>query len=520
VAGKSVEYWLGKVERQLRKEGLTPGSIRRYLRVTRCFLLHLQKQKRELRSVTPFDLQRYLRAQWQRFKRRHRRPPLCDVGTWRSHHTGVIYRLLRLAQHQWPPPSPDELLLQEFTAYLSARGISTKVVRRYCLHAGFFLEYVRDRGLRVRCVTPDDVRAYFRVALQTSRRDRPGRTRSIRSWRNTTRWAVHGILRFVQGQWPPHPAPPASCLRFQKHLEDSGYCKQAIRHRVRVAQHFLVHLEKRGTPLSATGPADIANFVRTRLVRYRSRRGRVPSDLIGWRRNYTGAIHNFLRLTHPAWCSPPPPTDAAGQFRATVFEGYERWLVDVRGLAAATLQKNGREARTILSWLGAERSNRGSLRRLNVDDVDAYLAWRLPPLRRGSLHGICESFRSFLRYLHAVGSIDRDLGDEVKGPISYHNDEISRAFSQEQVAALLSVAASDRSPKGRRDYAMLLLLATYGVRAGEIVHLRLDDIDWRADRIRLLHSKTGVESYVPLLTPIGTALLQYLQKGRPQTFHR
>ena len=201
-------------------------------------------------------------------------------------------------------------------------------------------------------------------------------------------------------------------------------------------------------------------------------------------------------------------------------EGYNHWLVDVRGLAVATLKKNGHEARTFLSWLDPERANRRALRRLSVSDVDAYLSWRLPPLRRGGLHGVCSGLRSLLQYLHRAGLIGRDLAGEVKGPISYHNDEIPRAFTQEQIAALLSVTAGDRTPKGRRDYAMFLLLATYGLRAGEIVRLRLDDMDWRADRVRILHSKTGVESFLPLLANVGNALLEYIQKGRPQTPHR
>lgn len=73
---------------------------------------------------------------------------------------------------------------------------------------------------------------------------------------------------------------------------------------------------------------------------------------------------------------------------------------------------------------------------------------------------------------------------------------------------------------GLRDYAVLLLLATYGLRATEVVTLRLEDIDWRRDVIRVRHSKTGTHSELPLLREVGEAVLRYLRKGRPRNGHR
>ena len=61
------------------------------------------------------------------------------------------------------------------------------------------------------------------------------------------------------------------------------------------------------------------------------------------------------------------------------------------------------------------------------------------------------------------------------------------------------------------------LLSTYGLRAGEITHLRFDDIDWRAETLRIRHSKTGAQSLLPLMEPVGEALIDYLRHGRPKT---
>ena len=73
---------------------------------------------------------------------------------------------------------------------------------------------------------------------------------------------------------------------------------------------------------------------------------------------------------------------------------------------------------------------------------------------------------------------------------------------------------------GMRDYAILMLLAAYGLRAGEIVRLRLEDIDWRRDILRVRHSKTGAYSELPLLREVGESVLRYLQKARPRSVHR
>jgi len=70
---------------------------------------------------------------------------------------------------------------------------------------------------------------------------------------------------------------------------------------------------------------------------------------------------------------------------------------------------------------------------------------------------------------------------------------------------------------GYRDYTILLLLSTYGLRDGEIKRLRLEDIDWRAETLHIRHSKTGANSQLPLLREVGEALLDYLRHGRPKT---
>ena len=121
-----------------------------------------------------------------------------------------------------------------------------------------------------------------------------------------------------------------------------------------------------------------------------------------------------------------------------------RWLTDVQGLSAGTLCKNGDAARVFLRWLH-EHADVTSLRRLSVNNLDAYLTWRLPDLRRATRMGICRCLRSFLRYLHAAKLIDRDLAAAVSSPSLYRFEDIPRAFTESQIEAVLATTRRDRS---------------------------------------------------------------------------
>lgn len=87
----------------------------------------------------------------------------------------------------------------------------------------------------------------------------------------------------------------------------------------------------------------------------------------------------------------------------------------------------------------------------------------------------------------------------------------------EDIEQILQCSRQTRSSIGRRDYAMLLMLVTYGLRGGELVSLRLDDIDWRNEVLRVRHSKTNTYTELPLLKAPAAALLNYLRHGRPKT---
>lgn len=224
----------------------------------------------------------------------------------------------------------------------------------------------------------------------------------------------------------------------------------------------------------------------------------------------------LLRLVH-GQRTPAPRSGTIAEFLdREVCQQYEQWMHGVRGLAAETMRGRSAEARRFLCWLG-ERSNRQKLAHITISDIDKYQMCQPSSQRRVTLKRRATDLRCFLRFLYATGQIVRDLAASVISPTVYAFENIPSALRPEEVVAILKAARKDHSPRGRRDYAILMLLATYGLRAGEVTSLRLSNIDWRNERLRIRHSKTGGHLELPLFPWVGNAILDYLQKGRPKT---
>jgi integrase/recombinase XerD len=112
------------------------------------------------------------------------------------------------------------------------------------------------------------------------------------------------------------------------------------------------------------------------------------------------------------------------------------------------------------------------------------------------------------------------LAATVEGPSRYALEDIPPALKPEDVDTVLALARGNRTPVGIRNYAILLLLSHYELRSGEVVRLQLQDIDWPHDQFRIRQSKSGKENLLPLLAPVGNALLDYVQNARPKTVGR
>ena len=304
----------------------------------------------------------------------------------------------------------------------------------------------------------------------------------------------------------------------EDHLHKERYSSSTVGHRITTARNFLAYLDKQRIAVSAVQPATVERYLNIAHRGYRRQHGH-PPQYKSWRRTHTDGIHMLLRLIQGQWPPVPIPATAFGLFRREVSEAYASWLTDLRGLAPETVSNRRDEARRFLDWSG-ERLTREAFVAISVTDVDTYMKNRAGSMRRVSIKLVATNLRSFLRWLHATGRTPRDLSKVVVAPVLYALESIPSALRPQDVGKILSMAQQDRTPKGIRDFAILKLLANYGVRAGEIASLRLDDVDWRKETIRIRHRKTGVTTYLPLLPEVGETILAYLDKARPKVTFR
>ena len=280
------------------------------------------------------------------------------------------------------------------------------------------------------------------------------------------------------------------------------------------ARGFLDHLARRNILVADVSEAQVAQYLRYAIGLFRKRRGRPPGPY--WHSIPRSGIHALLRLAQGQWPPVPKITCAADAVRFTICDEYETWLREERGLVRPSIVALLWEARHFLAWqLG--RCGAESLMELNVGDIDRYMDLRASKLTRKSLKDVAERLRSLLRYLHRTGRTAIDLSPHVIAPLLYAYEGVPSILERGQIAAVLESARKDTTPVGLRDHAILQLLATYGLRSSEVRNLRLDDIDWRAELIRARHTKTRACSFLPLMEPVGEAVLAYLRSGRPET---
>lgn len=308
----------------------------------------------------------------------------------------------------------------------------------------------------------------------------------------------------------------ALIAQFRKFLIQQRYNAMVVHNYCCNADDFLDYLDRRKISIEIATPTEVSNYLRCAVRWFHERHGYSCAPL--WPSIPRAGIHALLRLVQKRWPPEPTVSDPGEIFCQAVCSEYREWLSVQRGLAPATIRALMWEARNFLAWYIEHNGVR--LKDLTIRDIDAYFNLRAPGLRRRSLKDVAERLRSLMRYLHRTERIPVDFAPHVISPVLYAYETIPSTLDSEQINAVLKHTKKDRSPIGLRDYAILQLLSTYGLRAGEIKHLQLDDINWRAESLLIRHSKTHGHSLLPLMSPAGESLINYLRRGRPKTQFR
>lgn len=202
---------------------------------------------------------------------------------------------------------------------------------------------------------------------------------------------------------------------------------------------------------------------------------------------------------------------------ATEVPGFEAHLRNERGLKDATIERYAYYLSGLSAFL--DRVDVVSLVSLSPPLLAAFVIDRCPGMAQTSRRDMCGAVRVFLRFCYRERYVDCDLCAAVQMPRIYRLADVPRSITWDEVRQVLN-CVDRRTAMGRRDYAMLLLLVTYGLRANEVAKLTLDDIDWKRERLSVPLRKAGHWSAYPLAGVVGEAIIDYLKNARPETKDR
>jgi site-specific recombinase XerD len=307
------------------------------------------------------------------------------------------------------------------------------------------------------------------------------------------------LSRPLEGPLQAHIAP------FAQWASEQGYALWSRYRRVLLAAGFSRWLTQRAVSLRSVSSEHAARYLRDRARQVRLSKG----DAAALRQ-----LIEFLRRQGviPAEKTPSrrlPPVEHCVQ-------AFARYLREERALARATIVNYVPFIRGFL--IARFGTGRVTLSRLCAGDVVRFVQRQAPRLHLKRAKLLTSALRSFLRYTRYRGDIPLDLAAAVPPVANWSMSSIPRAIPPDQVRQLLA-HFDRRTAVGRRDYAIVLLLARLGLRSSEVAFLELNDIDWNAGRVSV-RGKGGRRTELPLPPDVGDAIVAYLRHGRPPSTNR
>jgi integrase/recombinase XerD len=285
---------------------------------------------------------------------------------------------------------------------------------------------------------------------------------------------------------------------FRVELDRLGYTPLTAATHMRLMAHLSRWLAHEGAEVSGLTPALVeAYFTERRAAGYAGHvTGRALRPLLGYLRRL-GVV-------------PPAARPAVASAEERLLARYREYLLTERGLTERTADLNVRMVRPFLAGRAAAEGGL-DLGQVTAGEVAAFVVAESRQ-RPKSVKRMVTALRSLLGFLHVEGIIGQPLA--VPSPAGWTQTGLPKALDGDQVAALLA-SCDPRTRTGRRDLAILTLLARLGLRAGEVAALRLDDIDWRRGEITV-RGKGNRHDRLPLPADVGQKIVDWLQDGRPQ----
>ena len=298
-------------------------------------------------------------------------------------------------------------------------------------------------------------------------------------------------------------AGPAGALLagFARGLLQAGYASITVRRHLRAVEHFVSWIDRKRIAVETLTEASVDHFGR-HVPRCRCRPfGRSDRTMLYSVRLFLRHLEaaGTIRVTAAASAVPDPPLLVA----------FRQWMRQQRGTCTSTLDNYGVHIRSLLTSLGqAPAALDARILRQFVLEGHRTCGWAAAKKRTTAL-------RTFVRFLIADGQCDSGLLGAIPVLAHWRLASLPRYLPAEEVERVIA-SCDATSLVGTRDRAIIVLLARLGLRAGDIVQLRLSDLDWTGAWIRVC-GKGRREARLPLTQEVGQALVAYLTTGRPPT---
>lgn len=284
---------------------------------------------------------------------------------------------------------------------------------------------------------------------------------------------------------------------YEAGMRGEGYARQTREVQIRLVADFGCWLAKRRIQVQDMTAELFRPYLRARARRRRPTR----NDLSALQR-----LLELLRRQGVVAAAASPATTPTERLQSE----FRLYLRQERALASTT-----QAAYTaFVSEFLTERFGAGpvDLSRLCAADITRFVRRRASTIQSKRVQLMTTALRSFLRFARYRGDIEKDLAACIPAVANWKQSTLPRALPPDQVEQVLK-SVDRKTAIGRRDYAILLILARLGLRAGEIKTLTLEDLDWQEGLITV-RGKAGRFSQLPLPRDVGAAIADYLRHGR------
>jgi hypothetical protein len=291
--------------------------------------------------------------------------------------------------------------------------------------------------------------------------------------------------------------------RFLNHRASQGSARATL---VRYARELLVIVERIDITIGEAIGLSTIEAAANRWAREQHQRHRVHG--LRWSRElFVQMATDWLQFL--GRLEVPQPKMVPFADRLADFAAYQR---DERGLSPATIRCQSWHVETLLGWLSEQ--NRG-FDNVSLEDVDAFLAAKgKQGWCRVSVATSAKVLRAFFRHAAVRGWCAASIATGIDGPRLFQHEGLPVGPSWPNMQRLIASTNGD-SARDIRDRAILILLATYGFRSGEVSGLRLEDVNWESEVVSIVRPKQRQVQQYPLVNEAGEAILRYLQRFAP-----